>query len=79
MFSNMKNKIREKTGADLPKFNTSAALFGKSRSNQHSRQSSQGSITSIISDQSNKEDGDPKSPHYNNNQVNISTYNFNHY
>lgn len=60
MFNNMKNKIREKTGSDLPKFNASSSLFGKSRSNQHSRQNSQGSISSILSDHSNKDESDTK-------------------
>lgn len=56
----MKNKIREKTGTEIPKFSTNpGSLFGK-RSNQHSRQSSQGSINSVMSDMSGKEDNDSK-------------------
>ncbi|XP_065214132.1 golgin subfamily A member 1-like isoform X2 [Planococcus citri] len=60
MFNNMKNKIREKTGTELPKFTaSSASLFGK-KSNQHSRQSSQGSIYSVVSDSDAKEENEPK-------------------
>lgn len=59
----MKNQIREKTGTELPKFTVgSTSLFGK-KSNQHSRQSSQGSINSVVSDLSVREESESKSSH----------------
>lgn len=68
----MKNRIREKTGTEIPKFTASSgSLFGK-RSNQHSRQSSQGSITSNMSDISSKEESELKSS----NSSVVSGFNF---
>lgn len=43
MFSNMKNKIREKTGSDLPKL----SLTQKSSIGRHSRQGSESSLSSL--------------------------------
>lgn len=43
MFSNMKNKIREKTGSELPKL----ALTQKSGIGRHSRQGSETSLSSL--------------------------------
>lgn len=52
----MKNKIREKTGNDLPKF---LANYNKIKSH-HSRQSSISSISSVTSEQSLKDDTNHK-------------------
>jgi len=57
MFNNLKNKVREKTGTDLPKLTASSIMFGKTRSNQHSRTNSQGSITSIASELGLRDEG----------------------
>ncbi|KAG8271582.1 hypothetical protein J6590_059057 [Homalodisca vitripennis] len=43
MFSNMKNKIREKTGSELPKL----SLAQKSGIGRHSRQGSETSLSSL--------------------------------
>lgn len=78
MFNNMKNKIREKTGTELPKFSASTSLFTKSRSNQHSRQNSQGSITSITSEHNLKEE-DSKSSNSIASSVCIVSYSMKNY
>lgn len=44
MFNNMKNKIREKTGNDLPKL----SLAQKTGLGRHSRQGSETSLSSLV-------------------------------
>lgn len=55
MFNNMKNKIREKTGSDLPKFSLGQI---QQKLGRHSRQGSETSLSSIALD----EDGPPPLP-----------------
>lgn len=48
MFNNMKNKIREKTGSDLPKFSLGQI---QQKLGRHSRQGSETSLSSIALDE----------------------------